>query len=43
MLQAGNKAPDFQAPSTQGPFMLSSLLGKEYAVLIFYPKNNTPG
>lgn len=43
MLTIGEKAPDFHLPSTQGPVLLSALRGKEHAVLIFYPKDNTPG
>ncbi len=43
MIQAGTMAPDFSLESTKGPFMLSSLRGNKNAVLIFYPKDNTPG
>jgi len=43
MIQPGETAPDFTLESTQGPFTLSSLRGEAHAVLIFYPKDNTPG
>lgn len=43
MIQLGEQAPDFTLPSTKGPFRLSSLQGKRFAVLMFYPKDNTPG
>lgn len=43
MLQVGEQAPDFQLPSTKGSFMLSSLKGRQYVVVIFYPKNDTGG
>jgi hypothetical protein len=43
MIQPGEHAPDFTLESTQGPFILSSLKSEKHAVLIFYPKDNTPG
>lgn len=43
MIQAGELAPDFTLESTAGSFTLSSLRGSYWAVLIFYPKDNTPG
>jgi hypothetical protein len=43
MIQTGEQAPDFTLESTQGSFTLSSLKGEKNVVLIFYPKNNTPG
>ena len=43
MLQPGQAAPDFTLQTTTGPFSLSALRGRSNAVLIFYPKDNTPG
>lgn len=43
MINVGQAAPDFTLQSTEGSFMLSSLTGEKHAVLIFYPKDNTPG
>jgi len=43
MIKAGEKAPDFTLPSTQGTVSLSALTGEKIAVVIFYPKDNTPG
>ena len=43
MLKAGDKAPLFQLPSTNGKTVSSaSLKGRKY-VLYFYPKDDTPG
>lgn len=42
MLQVGQKAPAFKAPSTQGLIDLRTYLGKKPIVLIFYPKDHTP-
>jgi peroxiredoxin Q/BCP len=42
MLAIGQKAPSFNAESTQGPIQLSDHLGQQPIVLIFYPKNETP-
>lgn len=42
-LKVGNKAPDFNAPSTTGKnISLEELKGK-WVVLYFYPKSFTPG
>jgi peroxiredoxin Q/BCP len=39
----GDRAPDFELPSSSGkPVRLSSLKGKQ-VVLYFYPKDDTPG
>lgn len=38
----GLEVPDFFAPSTSGPFMLSSQRGHA-VVIYFYPKDSTPG
>lgn len=43
MIAVGEKAPDFALESTQGSFRLSSLQGQKHALVIFYPKDNTPG
>lgn len=43
MLSIGKKAPAFKLESSLGGFLSNEdLLGK-YAVIVFYPKNNTPG
>ncbi|SFL26984.1 peroxiredoxin Q/BCP [Paenibacillus sp. 1_12] len=42
MLAIGQKAPSFNAESTQGPMHLSDYFGKQPVVLIFYPKDETP-
>lgn len=42
-LFTGQRAPDFELPSSSGkPVRLSSLKGKQ-VVLYFYPKDDTPG
>jgi peroxiredoxin Q/BCP len=42
-LKVGDKAPDFELPSSTGkPVRLSSLKGKS-VVLYFYPEDDTPG
>jgi thioredoxin-dependent peroxiredoxin len=42
-LSEGDKAPDFELPSSEGkPIRLTSLKGKN-VVLYFYPKDDTPG
>jgi peroxiredoxin len=44
MLEAGQPAPDFDLPDADlRKFSLSSLQGKRYAVLYFYPKDDTSG
>lgn len=43
MIQVGEHAPDFTLESTQGSFTLSALAGERHALIIFYPKDNTPG
>jgi peroxiredoxin Q/BCP len=42
MLKAGDKAPDFTLASRSGPRTLSDAKG-EYAVVYFYPRDDTPG
>lgn len=41
-LKAGDSAPDFRLPSTEGEVSLSDYRG-EWVVLYFYPKDATPG
>ena len=43
MIRVGEHAPDFTLESTKGSFTLSSLQGQKDALLIFYPRDNTPG
>jgi len=43
MLNVGDKAPVFEAESTQGTVRLEEMIGKRPIVLIFYPKDETPG
>jgi thioredoxin-dependent peroxiredoxin len=42
MLTIGQEAPGFEAEGTKGTVDLSSHLGKQPIVLIFYPKDETP-
>lgn len=42
-LAVGEKAPLFEAPSTQGTIRLSDFQGKKHVVLAFYIKDFTPG
>jgi peroxiredoxin Q/BCP len=42
MLKAGDRAKDFALDSPRGPVRLSDAKGK-YAVVYFYPRDNTPG
>jgi len=42
-LATGEKAPSFEASSTQGTVKLSDFLGKKHVVLAFYIKDLTPG
>lgn len=43
MLELGSQAPDFKLESSTGRWLsLDDLKGK-FAVIVFYPKNNTPG
>lgn len=43
MLEIGSNAPDFNLKTSDGGVLsLNDLKGK-YAVIVFYPKNNTPG
>lgn len=41
-MQQGDLAPDFTAPTPDGPLTLSALRGAP-VVLYFYPKDDTPG
>jgi thioredoxin-dependent peroxiredoxin len=38
----GDRAPEFNLPSTRGPLALSALLGKGPVLLVFYPGDDTP-
>ena len=43
-LKAGNRAPAFSLPSTEGrKISLKDFSGKKDVVLFFYPKDDTPG
>jgi len=42
-LEIGEKAPSFEASSTQGTVRLSDFQGKKHVVLAFYIKDFTPG
>lgn len=43
MVDVGEIAPDFTLESTKGAFSLSALRGLKHTVIMFYPKDNTPG
>jgi peroxiredoxin len=43
MIEAGSKAPDFDADSTGGRFRLSDAIEAGPLVLFFYFKADTPG
>jgi peroxiredoxin len=43
MLQVGVKAPDFILDGSHGEKYHLSGRQNKFAVLVFYPKNNTPG
>ncbi len=44
LLPIGSKAPDFRLLSNAGDeIALSDHRGRDNVVLVFYPKNNTPG
>ncbi len=44
MIQAGDQAPDFTLPASNGETIsLSDYRGEKNVVLYFYPKDNTPG
>ena len=43
-IDTGDRAPDFELPSTTGQAVrLADFLGKKNVVLFFYPKDDTPG
>ena len=43
MLKVGDKAPDFEAASTEGKIVKLSQSKGKVVVLYFYPKDDTPG
>jgi len=43
MVNVGDKAPNFTLPGTGGAFVLADALAQSRLLLIFYPKDNTPG
>lgn len=43
MLQIGDTAPDFTLNGSRGQRITLSERQNDYAVLVFYVKNNTPG
>lgn len=42
-LKVGEKAPEFEAPSTRGTIRLTDYLDKKHVVLAFYFADFTPG
>lgn len=42
MVGAGNEAPDFQLPSTEGPLRLRELVQRQKVLLAFYTEDRTP-
>ena len=43
MIEEGNPAPDFTAPTDSGSSLTLSALRGKPVVLYFYPKDDTPG
>lgn len=44
LLAIDSEAPDFSLPASTGENVhLASFRGKKNVLLVFYPKNNTPG
>ncbi len=43
MIKIGNKAPVFKLESSEGGMFSADDLKGRFAVLVFYPKNSTPG
>ena len=43
MLEIGETAPDFTLDGSGGRRVTLSERPNEYTILVFYPKNNTPG
>jgi len=42
-VNVGDRAPDFEGPTTNGSLGLKDFVGKKNVVLYFYPKDDTPG
>lgn len=43
MLELGDTAPDFTLDGSRGQRVTLSERSRDYTVLVFYVKNNTPG
>lgn len=43
MLKIDTKAPDFNLDSSMGGQLSLADLKNKYAIIVFYPRNNTPG
>jgi len=43
VLEIGSAAPDFTLKNSHGTTVTLSAIASAYAILVFYPKNNTPG
>jgi peroxiredoxin Q/BCP len=43
VITVGEQAPDFTLESTKGEFRLSAFQGQKQVLILFYPKDNTPG
>ncbi len=43
MLKIGSQAPKFKLESSNGEQFSSDEIKDKFTVIVFYPKNNTPG
>lgn len=43
MIETGKKAPSFDLEASSGGHLSLNALKGKFAVIVFYPKNNTPG
>ena len=43
MIEVEQKIPEFELPATQAGTLSNKDLEGKYAVIYFYPKDNTPG